>query len=194
MIFEPAPKAKANLKAGAVYAVDGGEGWIYYGQVAADETLGFFGMRTAAVARPDAILTQPIMSRFVVALPSIGRALRSGHWKSLGRYALELSLQAASDSVQWPVGTLTVTVWRNGKPAFDARVEDPAIQDIERMSVWDAEHHVPARLKADFGAEPAAWHVGGPIWRERLVKEEMARRWPDRPEHRLPEDWVRTKS
>jgi hypothetical protein len=87
---------------------------------------------------------------------------------------------------------LTVTVWLDGKPAYDTRIEDPAIQKFERIAAWDAEHHLPARLKADFGVEVPAWHVGGPVWRERRVKEEFARRSPDRPEHRLPPDWVPT--
>jgi hypothetical protein len=55
-------------------------------------------------------------------------------------------------------------------------VEDPAIQDMELMAVWDAVEHIPARLTADFGTEEASWHVGGPIWRERRIKEEMAER------------------
>jgi len=62
------------------------------------------------------------------------------------------------------------------------------------MAVWDAQHHVPKRLTADFGVEASEWHVGGPIWRERKVKEEMALRHPDKPWHSLPADWVHTVS
>jgi hypothetical protein len=90
------------------------------------------------------------------------------------------------------VGTLTVTVNLDGAAAYEARVDDPAIQDFERMAAWDAEQHIPARLTADFGAEPAEWCIGGPIWRERRVMEEMARRAPDAPGLRLPADWVPT--
>jgi hypothetical protein len=70
-------------------------------------------------------------------------------------------------------------------------VEDPVIQDMELMAVWDAVEHIPARLTADFGAEQADWHVGGPIWRQRRVKEEMAARFDER-WHQLPSDWVPT--
>jgi hypothetical protein len=87
-----------------------------------------------------------------------------------------------------------VTIWLDNAPAWNTRVEDPAIQDMEIMAVWDAEFHVPARLTADYGAEEAPWHVGGPIWRERRLKEEMAARAPDQPWHRLPPDWVPTKT
>jgi hypothetical protein len=64
---------------------------------------------------------------------------------------------------------------------------------MELMAVWDAEHHIPARLTADFGTEKADWHVGGPIRRERQIKEERARRFSDQPWHRLPADWVPTE-
>lgn len=60
------------------------------------------------------------------------------------------------------------------------------------MAVWDAEHHIPGRLTADFGFEPSEWHIGGPISRERKIKEEMARRYPDAPWHQLPAGWVFT--
>ena len=28
------------------------------------------------------------------------------------------------------------------------------------MAVWDAQHHIPARLTADFGADERDWHIG----------------------------------
>jgi hypothetical protein len=65
---------------------------------------------------------------------------------------------------------------------------------MELMAVWDAEHHIPSRLKADFGAEKGEWHVGGPILRERRIKEEIAARsTADQPWNRLPSDWVPTE-
>jgi len=30
--------------------------------------------------------------------------------------------------------------------------------------------------EADFGAEPGEWYIGGPIWRERRFRAELARR------------------
>jgi hypothetical protein len=97
-------------------------------------------------------------------------------------------------SILWPVGTLTVTVWSGGKPSYETRVEDPAIQNAERIAVWDAQAHIPERLTADFGAERAEWYVGGPIWRERQVAEERACRSPDAPWEQLPADWVPTNA
>ena len=93
--------------------------------------------------------------------------------------------------VQWPVGTLLVGV-SDGDAEYDTRVEDPAIQNMEVIASWDAEQHIPARLTADFGKETALWHVGGPVWRERRVKEEYARRFPEAPWNQLPPDWVQT--
>ena len=125
-----------------------------------------------------------------VAYPSITRALRAGQWRKLGRYELVDALRSPQRVVQWPVGTLNVTVWEGAGTAHETRVEDPAIQDLEVMAVWDAQYHIPARLTADFGAEEPEWHIGGPIWRERRVKEEMAKRFADQPWHQLPPDWV----
>jgi hypothetical protein len=138
----------------------------------------------------DLVLATPIMSVISVGYPSITRALRSGRWKKLGRLPVVGELTTPRSSVQWPVGTLTVTVCTSDEPAYDTRVEDPAIQDMEIMASWDAIEHIPARLTAEFGAEQAEWHVGGPIWRERRIKEEMASRFPDQPWHALPGDWV----
>lgn len=47
------------------------------------------------------------------------------------------------------------------------------------MAVWDAAEHIPARLAAEFGEEKAERHIGGPIWRERRIKEERAARFAD---------------
>lgn len=96
---------------------------------------------------------------------------------------------APRPSVQWPVSTLTVTVCAGDGPDYDTRVEHPTIQNMELMAVWDAAVHIPARLTADYGAEEAEWHVGGPIWRERRSKEEMAERL-DQSWRQLPADWV----
>jgi hypothetical protein len=191
-MFEADPKARADLKAGTVYAVTGEGGWVYYGQVTSDKSVGFFRYRTRQLEEPEAALSRPVICVVVVAYPSITRALRSGAWKKQAHIALVDGLVGPRRSVQWPVGTLTVTVWSGGRAEYDTRIDDPAIQDLELMAVWDAEHHIPARLTADFGQEEAQWHVGGPIRRERRIKEEKARRFPDAPFHQLPPDWVPT--
>jgi hypothetical protein len=129
------------------------------------------------------------MTVLSVGIPSITSALRSGRWKKLGRFCVVPALLEPRPSVQWPVGTLTVTVCTAGR-TWNTRVEDPAIQDMEIMAAWDAEAHVSSRLAADFGEEEAPWHVGGPIRRERLIKQEMAARFPDTRWHKLPDDWI----
>lgn len=191
-MLESNPKARADLKPGTLYALLGEQEWVYYGQVTTDKTLGFFRRRDREVAAIEAIVTSPIMSVVSVVYPSITRALRSGRWQKLGRCELVPDLQRGRRVVQWPVGTLTVTIWDEGGAGTETRVDDPAIQDLEVIAGWDAEQHIPSRLTADFGQEAAKWHVGGPVWRERKVKEELARRHPEAPWHQLPTDWVST--
>lgn len=191
-MFEGGPNARADLKPGTLYALVGESGWVYYGQITPDKSVGFFRRRDREVVDVQTILSSPMMAVVDVAYPSITRALRAGQWTKLGHYELVEALRAPRRVVQWPVGTLNVTVWEGAETTHETRVEDPAIQDLELMAVWDAEHHVPARLTADFGAEAPEWHVGGPVWRERRVKEEIAKRSPDQPWHQLPSDWVRT--
>jgi hypothetical protein len=192
LMFEAHPKARADLKPGTLYALLGEQEWVYYCQVTTDNALGFFRRRDSEVAEFEAIVTSPIMSVVSVVQPSITRALRAGRWQKLGCCELVPDLQRGRRVVQWPVGTLTVTVWDEGGAGTETRVEDPAIQDLEVIAGWDAERHIPSRLTADFGHETAEWHVGGPVWRERKVKEELARRHPEAPWHQLPTDWVPT--
>jgi hypothetical protein len=191
-MFASDPKARADLKSGTLYAVTGEGDWIYYGQVTVEKSVGFFRRRDRDVAEVPGILRSPVMSVISVGYPSITRALRAGHWKKLGRFELSQPLRSPPPRVQWPVGTLNVTVWHGERPTHETRVDDPAVQDYELMACWDAEHHIPARLTADFGQEEPRWHVGGPIWRERRIKEEIARRFPDQPWNQLPPDWVPT--
>lgn len=191
-MFEGQPKARADMTAGALYAVTGDAGWVYYGQVTPEKKVGFFRKRDRDLADPATVLDAPIMSVVSVAYSSITRAIRAGRWKKLGRFPIVQALIDPRPSVQWPVGTLTVTVWLRNEPHHDTRVDDPDIQDMELMAVWDAEHHISSRLVADFQAEEAEWHVGGSIRRERQIKEETARRFGHQPQNKLPADWVAT--
>jgi hypothetical protein len=145
------PKARADLKQGTLYALMGEGGWVYYGQVLPDKTIGFFRRRDRDVADVGNILSSPILAVVGVAYPSITRALRAGDWKRLGRYELVEALRSPPRLVQWPVGTLNVTVWEEGEATYETRVEDPAIQNLELVASWDAQHHLPARLTADWG-------------------------------------------
>lgn len=191
-MFEGDSRARADLKPGTLYALLGQGGWVYYGQVTPDRSVGFFHRRDRQVADVQTILSSSMMTVVSVAYPSITRALRTGLWAKLGRYEVVEALCAPRPTVQWPAGTVNATVWQGGQITHETRVEDPAIQDLELMAVWDAEHHIPARLTTDFGAEEADWHIGGPIRRERRVREEMAKRFFDQPWHQLPPDWVGT--
>jgi hypothetical protein len=192
LMFETQASARADMTAGTLYAITGDGGWIYYGQVTPEKMIGFFKARDRELASPPAILTQPVMSVVSVVYPSIGRALRSGKWKKLGRFPVVPALNEPRPTVQWPLATLTVTVWTDGAPNYDTQADDLSIQDLELIAAWDAEYHIPERLTADFGVEPVQWYVGGPIHRERRVREERARRSPDHPSHKLPAGWVST--
>ena len=190
-MFEGSPSSRADLKCGTLYAVFGEAQWIYYGQVTPDKRIGFFRRRDRVISAPEDILSASVMAVMSVGRPSITRALRSGAWVRLGRVDLVGALQDSSPIVQWPAGTLIVSVL-DGEAEYNTRVEDPAIQNIEVAACWDAEADIPARLTADFGEEEAARTVGGPVWRERLVKERLARDFPDALWHRLPADWAPT--
>lgn len=189
-MFESLSNARANLKAGATYAVQGPDDWLYYGQVGKDKSIVFFRLRTRELVDSSVIFNHAMMCRFVVSYPSVGRALRGGHWKFLGSYPVHPSLAEIRESIQWPVGTLDVCVWRNEKEVATTRVDDIAIQRSEIMAVWDAVYHVPGRLRVDYEGTGPGNTIGGPIWRERLIKQELARRFPDMPNHELPIDWV----
>ncbi len=192
-MFERNAKARADLSRGILYAVAGEAAWIYYGQVTPGKRIGFFRRRDRVIANVPDILSSAVMAEVGVGHRSIGAALRSGAWRKLGRFDLHDDLFKARDQVQWPVGTLTVTVWSTERK-YDTAVDNPEIQDLEIIASWDAEQHIPKRLTADFGKEQPEWHVGGPVLRQRRVKEEYARRFPDVPWHKLPADWVPTEA
>jgi hypothetical protein len=198
-VFAKDPKARSDLRAGTLYAIWGVADWIYYGQVTADKSVAFFARRDRELAPSVDVLASPIMSRITVDSPSIGRALRSGAWKKLGRYPMGEELESDRSVVQWPVGTLDVTVWSGRVQSYVTRVEDPSVQDLEVIASWDAVYHVPARLVVDYAPNEAshtivnAWSIGGPVWRERRIREEFARRFPDSPWNSLPADWVPTQ-
>ncbi|WP_198117225.1 hypothetical protein [Massilia rhizosphaerae] len=187
--FTPFPSARASLKPGALYAIDGDDGFIYYGQVTPEKSIGFFRLRSEVVSIPDA-LSAAVMSRFLVGHPSIGRAVRSGKWLSIGTHPIHTALCDQAAMVQWPVGTTEVTIWKGGVTIGTTQVHDPSIQDLEIIAAYDAEAHVPERLRVDYNGNGDAWSVGGSIRRERVKKQALARKFPDAPWHQLPSDWV----
>jgi hypothetical protein len=132
------------------------------------------------------------MSRFVVTHPSIGRAVRSGLWKFLGRQKNHGTLLSPAPLLQWSVGTIEGSVWLGPKVICATAVADPKIRDSEVIAGWDAEPHLPARLKSDFGDEGASEFIGGIVHRERKLNETMARKFPEQPVHQLPAKWVHT--
>lgn len=187
--FPPLPSARASLKQGALYAIDGDDGFIYYGQVTPEKSIGFFRVRSEVVSIPTA-LSAEVMSRFLVGYPSIGRAVRSGKWLSLGAHPIHTALCDQAATVQWPMGTIEVTIWKGGVSIGTTQVHDPSIQDLEMIAAYDAEFHVPERLRVDYNGTKDAWSVGGSIRRERLKKQALANKFSDAPWHQLPPDWV----
>jgi hypothetical protein len=189
--FPPLARARADLTPGALYSIGGGDGHLYYGQVCRNKQLGFFRFRSTDVFT-DGVPASSLMSRFSVALPSIGRALRSGHWLAIGRFTLSAELNLEPILVQWPVGTTRVTLWQGPRQLGETDAADPNIQELEVIAAYDANAHVPSRLNADFLDLPDAWKEGGSVRRHRLMKEDFSRRFPDQPWHRLPSNWVAT--
>src|SRR5690606_17583757 len=84
--FEPVPKGRGSIKPGTLYAVSGEGGWIYYGQVSPTQDVGFFRHRTRAIMDAPEVLEMEVMCRILIAHRSIGEAVRSGHWRTLGRH------------------------------------------------------------------------------------------------------------
>lgn len=189
--FPVLPKARANLTAGVLYGITRSDGFLYCGKMCPNKQLAFFRFRSRDLSAAVA-LQSPLMSRFFVVFPSIGRALRSGHWVALGRFPLRPELESDPILVQWPVGTTTVSLSRGGKNLGETEAWDPKIQEFEVIAAYDAIFHVPARLVADFQAPPDAFKVGGSVRRHRLMKEDFALRFPEKPWHKLPPNWVST--
>jgi hypothetical protein len=61
-------------------------------------------------------------------------------------------------------------------------IESPSL----RCWAYDAEFHVPERLRLDYNGGVDAWLIGGSIRRERLKKQALARKFPDARRHQLP--------
>ena len=189
--FSPRPSAKADFRPGVLYDIDGGDGQIYYGQVPRGNGIGFFRFRSE-ILKPEQALAAGIMSRFGVNRPSIGRALRAGVWRKVGRFDPDPALERSPLLVQWPVGTQQVSIWQGNSVVRETVAHDPEIQALEVISDYDAADHVPSRLVADYTQPDDAWKVGGSVWRYRRQKEDFARRFPEMPWHQLPHDWVPT--
>ena len=151
-----------RFAAGILYAVDGGEGWVYYAQVAPTRDFGFFHFRSRTTSDSTAALTRALMCRVGVDCRSVGEALRAGKWLKLDKTELHPELKLPNIYVQWPIGTHKVTVWtvkaietsrRRSVVTYQTAIDDPAIQDFDVGASWHAVHHIPERLKADFGAD-----------------------------------------
>jgi hypothetical protein len=100
--FPPSPKARADLKPDTLYAIDGDDSYLCYGQVAPNKQIGFFKFRSREVFIQEA-LAAPLMSRFGIIQPSIGTAFRVRKWLNLGRHELRPELLDEPILVQWPV-------------------------------------------------------------------------------------------
>jgi len=179
---------KASFVPGTLYAIHGLHDWIYYGQVSATKSVGFFRYRSREIVAADVVLANAIMSDLGVWKATVGQALRQGVWVKIGKVPLHPALAGPRSYVIWSAAAApgeTVEVWTvqpNVAPRdqrddyYRTSVDDPTIQNLEIAAAWGAIEHIPKRLEADFGAEPGEWHIGGPIWRERRFRAELARR------------------
>lgn len=188
--FPPSPNARAGFRVGTVYAIDAGDSYIYYGQIDVDQSAGFFKYRTMKLSPAEEALGSAVMSRLGVCHQSIGEAVRAGTWLKLGRYPLNQELEESQFLVMWPFMSTHVTVWKGNKEIRSTVLHDPEIQDLQIMIVYDAARNIPGRLPAEFRSGSAAWHLGGTVMRERFLREEEARRYPDLAYCALPEGWV----
>ena len=134
------------------------------------------------------------MSRFLVVHPSIGRALRKGIWFNLGLRELRSELADTVILVQWPVGSLDVTIWKGGSVVKTTKAHDPEIQTLEIFAAHDAISHVPQRIRADFSGGSEDWSITSNVRHERRKKEALARLHSDKPWHALHPEWVSVDS
>lgn len=192
MKFPKDPKARASFSQGTIYAVSVDD-FIFYCQVAVNQSLGFFKVRSNELLDINDVLSYPIMSRFGISRPSLGRALKEGHWKKLGKGKLNVELSQSAPSVQWPVGELKVSVWLDGAVIKETSAFDPQIQSYEIIMAYDAISHVPERLSVDYADDPEQFESGGTVWRQRKLKEYLATKFPTAPYHKLPDEWVHTQ-
>lgn len=191
MKFPKEPKARASFSQGTVYAVSV-DNFIFYCQVAVNQSLGFFKVRSKELLEVDEILSYPIMSRFGISRPSLGRALREGYWKKIGKRKLNPELVHSVPMVQWAVGELTVSIWLDGAMVKKTSAFDSEIQSYEIIMAYDAISHVPERLSVDYAKDPEQFESGGTVWRQRKLKEHLATKFPNAPYHQLPDEWVYT--
>ena len=176
---------------GTLYAV-AVDDFISYCQVAANQSLGFFRVRSNNILEIKEILRYPIMSRFGISRPSLGRALRDGYWIKFGKGNLKQELSEPVPTVQWPVGKLKVSVWLDGKIVKETSAFDPEIQSFEMVKAYDAIFHVPERLLVDYTKDSEEFESGGTVWRQRKLKEYFAYKYSTSPHHQLPDGWVYT--
>ena len=108
--FFPDPKARASMIPGTLYAVDGGDGQIYFGQVTPTQWIGFFRHRSIEIGDLDVVVSSPVMCRFGVAHRSIGQAVRLGKWRKLGNFPMPPTIAEPTSYVLWPVGSSQVSV------------------------------------------------------------------------------------
>lgn len=191
MKFPVVTNARASFVSGTVYAL-AVDDFIFYCQVAANESFGFFYMRSENLLRLDEIVSYPIMSRFGISHPSVGRALRQGYWKKLGKAALIPDLKKSVPTVQWAEGETNVSVWLDGQVIQETSAFDPDIQSLEIIMAYDAIYHVPERLQVDYEEDTEKFESGGTVWRQRKLKEHLANKFPDMQHHQLPSNWVYT--
>lgn len=102
-------------------------------KLASNKQVGFFRFRSQTLALAEALVLG-LMSRFAVQYSSIGAALRAGTWLSLGKQPLLKELKVEPALVQWPVGTLEVTLWKGASVVGTTQVHDPSIQNLEVIS------------------------------------------------------------
>lgn len=164
---------RANLGLGYVYAITGSDGMTYAGQIATQNMVGFFRWR-GALPEVNAALECPLMFRCGVSRDSVGRALRAGVWKSLGLRDLHAELRKEPVLVQWPTFSSHAKLWQGEQIVGITPIDDPAIQQLEVIAAWHAQHHIPHRLTAEYHNDDSAWS-----WRGRVVDVRRQRSLPD---------------
>ena len=153
------------MSAGALYAVTGEAGWIYYGQVTPEKRVGFFRRRDRKPSAVDDVLAAPIMAVISVAYPSIMRAVRNGQWQKLGRFSVVRELVAPRPAFMHLIRRQAMI---QDQGQADVRIEiTPAMIEAGKHAARN--HHLGSDLEA------MAWEVYLVMETERKSSDESLR-------------------
>ncbi len=161
-------RAGDRMLPGTVYTVTVGDRTVF-AQVDPWRSVAFFKSQTETGNPLQASLLKQPLCALHVNFQSVGRVLKTGAWRALGVHPMSEIVRSPKRFAHWPSFSETLVVWCGTSPERVLRHDDPEVQDVELMAVWDAQIQVPKRLEDELGIQ---FHpnMTGPVWRERILR------------------------